>query len=479
MKINKLQSLLVVAVAFAGASCSQDNNLNMVPDSLYLNNAGLNTVTIIEGEGINTPTEVVVVKAGKGFTGANVTLKVDESLLEGKYSEGDYIALPNDCYSFDVTSLEFGKDDYLKSFKITWDYNKLSAYLDEALEDDFEYVIPLQLVNNTASTIELKADRSDMILIPTINEGVVMFTSEINAAGIFVGEMPVVGKLEDFVAYFPVETNFVPSDDFKYTIEVDESYVAEFNQEYGTSYDVLPAEFYTFESMEWTFPAKQKLGYCKMVLHENKLQPNESTFLFGSYMLPIRLKSVSQGKVDESASIIPYVMDFNPIEIDRANWTVEACNSLGKDDPDAINAQQMLTHTAESMLDGKPSTYWSSTFSQDGINLYPLPYVIDFYMDGTYRLIRLALENPTGKAAVVNRGTFKKGHFECSLDGKVWVPLGESFEGELGQEIIQVEVPITRASYIRLVIEDVYEWGTGSKRVHGACSIAEIRAWRV
>lgn len=479
MKINKLQSLLVMAVAFAGASCSQDNNLNMVPDSLYLNNAGVNNVTVVEGEGINTPTEVVVVKAGKGFVGASVTIKVDESLIDNKYSEGDYIVLPADCYSFDVTSLEFGKDDYLKSFKISWDYNKLSAYVEEALENDFEYVIPLQLVNNTPSAIELKADRSDMILIPSLNEGLVMFTSEINAAGIFVGEMPVVGKLEDFVAFFPVETNFVPSDDFKYTIEIDEDYVAEFNEAHGTSYEVLPAEFYSFESLEWSFPAKQKLGYCKMVLHEKKLQPGETTFLFGSYMLPIRLKSATQGKVDQSLDLIPYVMEFNPIEIDRANWTVEACNSLGKDDPNAVYAQQMLDHTAEKLLDGKTATFWSSSFSQAGIDLYPLPYVIDFYMDGTYRLIRLAIENPSGNSTVKSRGTFKKGHFECSMDGKEWKPLGESFEAEKGEAIIMIEVPITKASYLRFVIDDVYEWGSGKNKVHGACSVAEIRAWRV
>lgn len=476
MKINKLQSLLIAAVAFAGASCSEDNNLNMIPDSLYLNNAGVNTVTVYDGTGINATTEVVVVKAGKGFVGANVTLKIDETLLTGKYSEGDYITLPSDCYSFDRTTLEFAKDDYLKSIYISWNYAKLSEYLEEALEDDFEYVIPLQLVNNTASTIELKSERSDMILIPVLEDGIVKFTSEINASGIFVGEMPVVGKLADYVAYFPVETNFLPAEGFKYTIEIDESYVAEYNQLHGTNYNVLPSDFYTFKSMEWDFPAQQKIGYCIMTLHEKKLQPSEEEFLFGSYMLPIRLKSATQGKIDKSSALIPYVMEFNPIEIDRANWTVEACNCVGKDDPSGLTASQLTNDLPEMMLDGKTSTYWSSVWSTQGLAMYPLPYVIDFYMDGTYRLIRLAIENPTGSADKEKRGTFKKGHFEYSLDGKVWEPLGESFESEEGALSVTVDVPITKASYIRLVIEDVYDRYGG---FYGRCSIAEIRAWRV
>lgn len=475
MKINKLQTLLIAALAFAGASCSQDNNLNMVPDSLYLHNAGVNEVTVYNG--INSPTEVVVVKAGKGFTGANVTLKVDESLLNGKYSEGDYIALPADCYSFDVTTLEFGKDDYLKSFKITWDFAKLNGYLQQALNEEFEYVLPLQLVNNTASTIELKADRNDMILVPVMDTPTVKFTSEINASGIYVGEMPVVGKLEDYVAHFPVETNFQPIGEFKFTIEVDESLVAEFNQEHGTNYQVLPADYYSFESMDWTFPADQKIGYCEMVLHEKKLQPNETTFLFGSYMLPIRLKSVNQGVIDENSAVIPYVMEFNPIEISRSNWVVMSYSSCGKDDPNTLTAANLINDLPSAMLDGKSTTQWTSCLSAAGIERYPLPYTFDFDMDGSYRLIQIQIDNPTGSKAT--RATLKKAHFEYSNDGKEWLPLGEPFEAEKGVPVIRLEVPIVKAAYLRFVIEEVYNYTTSTTDINGPCSITELRVWHV
>lgn len=457
--------MLLAALAIIGVACSDDNNRNMVPDSIYLHNAGVNEVTLYEG--VDVSTDVVVIKAGKGFTGANVSLKVAADIL----AETDYELIPESCYSLDVQSLAFGKDDYQKSFKVNWDIDALKRLLDS--DKSATFAIPFELVNNTASAIELKADKKYMYLVPSFSKSLVSFGSEINADGVYVGEMPVVGKLEDFVAYFPVSTNFIPREGLKYTIEIDESYVAKYNQEHGTNYAVLPKDMYSFETMDWEILPKQKIGYFRFTLHEARLNPQENEFLFGSYLLPIKLVTVSEGNINEDACLIPYWMEFNPTEVSRANWEILNVTSSIKNDPSFLD--QGDDYYPEYLLDGKSNTCWCSIWSN--VTITPLPYYFDFNMAATYKLVRVGIVNPSGSKK--SRATFKRGHVEVSMDGKEWTRVGDDLVSHtMGEHEVVLEFPVTKASYLRFVIDEVYDYNN-NPAYNGRCALDEIRAWCV
>ena len=164
MKINIWKLLLVAMVvpAVMGA-CKDDRNNYMVDDSIsYVDSDG----TWEEAKGYFTipvydeKYVFPVVKNGKGLSSTTVRLEASESALAAynTANETNYVALPENCYTFETKQLNFSKDEIRKFATITWDMASVAA-----LDPDTDYVIPVQLVS-TASDVPVSEDRGLMLL---------------------------------------------------------------------------------------------------------------------------------------------------------------------------------------------------------------------------------------------------------------------------------------------------------------------------
>ena len=99
-------------------------------------------------------------KNGKGLSSTTVRLEASESALAAynTANETNYVALPENCYTFETKQLNFSKDEIRKFATITWDMASVAA-----LDPDTDYVIPVQLVS-TASDVSVSADRGLLLL---------------------------------------------------------------------------------------------------------------------------------------------------------------------------------------------------------------------------------------------------------------------------------------------------------------------------
>jgi hypothetical protein len=103
---------------------------------------------------------------------------------------------------------------------------------------------------------------------------------------------------EDTVTYnLVISSTFLQSKGTTVTLEVDDSYRQSYNSANGTNYEVMPVQGYTFQS---TFTTDTTYIYDTIPITFNK------QFLLGaSYLLPIRIASVTNNyKIDTSSNVI-------------------------------------------------------------------------------------------------------------------------------------------------------------------------------
>ena len=128
---------------------------------------------------------------------------------------------------------------------------------------------------------------------------------------------------------------------------VDEAYIAEYNEENGTVYQMLPEGTYTVpESV--TLAAGITNSSISVAVSASALEP-------GDYMLPIRIESVSQFSISSSNAVYPLAIRIMAPELDRTGWTAEA------------NTEELVgelpSGKADCALDGDLGTYWHSMWN--------------------------------------------------------------------------------------------------------------------
>lgn len=454
---NKLYSAIIAAAAAtAFSACNSDINNFMVDDTVGFLKKGIQETTVYEG--VNDPTKVNVIKAGKGFQAATVTVTVDDELLTA-YNEANPSAnlaiLPEDCYSFETKTLELSADDYIKPFIINWDIDKLK----DALAADPNLAIPLKLNIVGDEALNIAEDRTTLFVKPALDKATIgLFDKKGNSLsrteGYIKMDTPSRANTPELVdVFFQVNTNFICQKDLKFSVEIDPQALADYNAANGTEYEMLPAEAFEYTN-DWQINEYLSSTFIKFRFNRLYLIPRigEGSSKYGDYVLPLRLTSSDFAEIDQDNSLIIYHISIEATEISREKWTI---TSNYNTDNEACADPKLL-------LDDDKQSFWESTAASKDA----LPYIFTINFGTERSLYKVLCDLPAG--IPLTRASNKTGYVEASLDGENWEQIGEFTQTKNTQAIV-IPVTPTVANYMRLVITDTF-------KNNGKTNLAEIRA---
>lgn len=445
---------LFAACGLALASCESAINNYMVDDTVALLTPGLVTANVYTG--LDDPTEVYVLKSGKGFQGAEVSIAVDDAVLSAYNADAAQTLsiVPSDCYTLTISTLHLSSDDYQVPFVINWDRQRLAV----ALAENPDLGLPLRMTVNSAG-VNVNEDRLTTIIHPVIEQPSVSLVS----SGYQVGLMPTRKSTLEELVYMDVQTNFIPSSDIEYTLAVDPSLVEEYNAKHNKQYKVLPAEAYQLDLDGWSIKKSMKANRFHFTFLREAIIPVDGPSLFGEYMLPIRINSVSMAGVDPDKSYVLYTVSVVASKIDKANWSIYSCNSDIRDIPnwDKVEGNYPPSH----LIDGTTNTHWRSIWS-DPTSL-PIEVIIDFGQDRD--LYKVGIDSPTS----TNRRYFnsKAGSVEVALspDGP-WTKIADWSYPSKGSASYEFDVTPSTGRYMKFIISESYD---GTSKM----ALSEISAW--
>ena len=102
----------IVAALFIASACTDDRDNLMVNDQIGLLHSTYTETEIFRG--MDTPYQLFVIKSGKGKQETEVSISVDETVLQSYNTDnGTSIQLlPSDCYTILQPALRLNDSDY-------------------------------------------------------------------------------------------------------------------------------------------------------------------------------------------------------------------------------------------------------------------------------------------------------------------------------------------------------------------------------
>ena len=175
---------------------------------------------------------------------------------------------------------------------------------------------------------------------------------------------------EDTVTYnMIISSTFLPSNTTTVTLGVDDSYRQSYNTGYGTDYEAMPVQSYTFQK---TFVVSDSTAYDTIPVTFNKQFLNG-----GDYLLPIRIISVTNHyEIDTSANVI-YLHTQNAVLSGQYTSTGKRVLYIG--DTTSDNIQSTDTFTVNKNL--VPGTDGTSTLDYADLGPNGWQYVLTLSAD--------------------------------------------------------------------------------------------------
>lgn len=458
----KIQHLLLATLILIFFSCDEDYRLhNMVDDQIYVVNSGFVDADIHLLD--NSNYQFHVVKSGMGLQDAVVELQIDEQLLASYNSENStsYKMLPNDFYSIKTMKITFGKDEYNKSFEIQFKKEKV-----EQINSD-EYVLPLKLKIVGSSMSPADTARMSSIVSFNVKKAYLEFNE--NYMDLTENELSLLGvsfdlkSLDQQQVFTNIMTNYPNSSELSFQLEYDPKAVEDYNTKHGTSFKLLPNEAFSFDKNQWRILPNLTYNPIEIKIQKDKLF-KDGEAMYGEYLLPIRITSVSKYGVNPEQDLWLIPVTFNLQQLDRSKWEVLEYNSCICDEPQYAT----LGRTPDKLLDGNTTTYWGSKWDAP----LPFPYYFVFDMKEDHKIIEIGFTKPTGGASW--RGNVKSGYFEISSDNTTWTKVKDWVieDNSAREHIYKIESRAT-ARYIKFVITDAFVYkGEGAQM-----DIAEFYVW--
>lgn len=288
-----MKSIYLRIFLFAGLlpglfSCEDHRMNNMVDDSVYLANFGIKEQNVYKGDGFTYP--VTVIKSGAGMQGGSVTLAVNELLLAEHASQ--YTLLPNQYYTLKTSQLQFDKSDYRLDFDVDFDVAGIEAL---QASTGLEYALPFELAA-AGSSLKLTGDAVQhySILVPKVLTPSLAFKSP-GLQGVASSVNPSSPPETKFHVF--VNTNYHNNWNITYELQVDEAALSDYNQANETSHKLLPSDAYRIDSQSAIVPPLNNEWSFDYYLIKDKAPA-------GSYMLPVRISSVSHHGIDPDRSLM-------------------------------------------------------------------------------------------------------------------------------------------------------------------------------
>lgn len=432
MKKTTYLSLLAGCLITLGACEGSKYDLeNQIPEKfhkiLYLSISGKQDLTLYNTDEDNTYS-FSLIKAGSDPTlsaKADITVMTQEEVDE-QYSdlEGvNYQVISPSAYSLDKSQLEFSAEDSYKLVNLSLKPREVMAAI--ASNPNAIWVLPLYVssendsINATKNQLFLQLKE---VITPTIG----FKDSYVNVKAYTYG---LVSKISEKVP-FKLDTN--NKWDIECEFVVDNEYITQYNNINGTVFQILPENSYSFAS-SMPLPNGTTETTLLVEVKGSQLQP-------GDYMLPIRIKNVSQFEISSTNAIYPMAIRIMGEQLDRTEWTAEANTE------ELVGEVQNNSGPVECLLDGNLQTFWHSQW-QNGSHALPHEVIIDVQKECTFT--QFALVQREGSNYV------KAGNFQVSSDKAHWETVGDfSMKQESGAQVFGVTP--TKGRYFKILITESY-----------------------
>lgn len=428
MKKTRYLSLLAICLLFLGSCNVSDYDIEkQIPEYyhkiLYLQTTGKQELTLYD-TGENNTFSYTVIKTGSDPTlSAVADMKVlTQEELDNNYSqlEGvNYRLLPDGAYSLENAHLEFTSQDRYQKVSVSVNPELVRSSMDAV--PDAVWVLPLYLASESDS---VNADKNSMLLqftkvvkpsVKFSETSVNLVTEQYGTTEEFIGNVAFGLDIEN--AGWDITCNFA----------VDPEYVDSYNAEHNTLYQLLDADYYSFEE---SMVLAQ--GETETVLLVNIASANLTP---GDYMLPIKLTGTSLFSPKEGENIYPLAIRIMGNSLDRSGWTVKANSQTVEGNGNG---------SAANILDGDINTYWHSKW--DG-GFAPLPHELVIDTKQTYQITQVALQRRLG----FDYARF--GYFYISDSGDEWKEIG-SFTMDKRDDAQMFSVIPSEGRYLKIKVTE-------------------------
>lgn len=421
--------IILTAGAFLLLSACDESKYdleNLVPvehhKTMYINNASTQELTLYNTGEANKYT----ISVYKGGSNPELTASVDFNVLsqdavDSLYSEPEgvsYKVIGTDCYSLDMSHLDFSSEDRYKIVTVSLDVPSVQKAMESA--PGSTCVLPLHLYSETDS---VNANRNQVfikikeVLTPTIGFTTTSLTYIPYTYG-FSSDSVDIGFGLDTDNNWDIDCKFI----------VDKDYVESYNAANGTSFAALPEGNYSFDET-MLLPSKAKSANLTVTINGNGLKP-------GDYMLPVRFSEVSLFEISGN-SVYPLVIRVLGVQQDRTNWSIKA-------NTEEATGEGAGNGVAKCLLDGNLSTFWHSQWNGGSIGL-PHELLIDTKEEITFTHFGLMQRQ---------HDTYKDiagGYFMVSSDNVTWTQVG-SFKMKQILDTQIFPVTPTKGRYFKVVI---------------------------
>lgn len=444
-----MKSLITISITTLAmcvlCACTDERENNMVNDTFYIKGTEtLRTVSVF-AEGI----DLHIIKAGKGTLAANVRISTPDTCLARYNAENgtDYSSLPSELYRISAEDLSFGKEEVTKPVRLSWTPSAVAKVL-----EDKEYVIPCLI---SSDNLEISRGQSLVLIRPLLST---------------VGfEKAVEGKLRPSASPAATDTYGafikisypVPDKDVTLTLTMDNTLVETFNSENGTTYSVAPDGLVALASDKVTIAAGSTGVDLKYTLVGEKFYKDGMLVPFTSYLVPIRITSVSLDGmgIGQDVLFIPIVYEEDEI---KGPWAVlEGANQCYGNEEGRPN--WAAKYLVDRMVDGDPTTEWISQWEHP--NTFPMTFVFDMGSFHLFSLIKIqdhsTYQGNYRDFAFYVADTYSGEQTQWQLiasgeRGYEWVPGGKLYDFP-----VQNMIP---GRYLKMVIlkcREYYEGGSG------------------
>ncbi len=441
--INNMKSHLKIVVftlllLFIHTACIDNRMHNMVDDSIYVLKPSYNEVRVFNWEGFTYSFEVI--KSGVGQQSSDVKLIVDESYLTSYNLENGtaYKLMPADLYTMKTTQMTLSSKDYRALFPIEFNADGIALLQGEG---NAEYVIPIR-AEVANESIAAEDERLFSLIAPVVYQPYFQFKDP----GISINVHALNPDSPDVLQFATkVITTYNNKWNLDFEIVVDAPAVEKYNNENGTAYKLLPEAAYKLISETKVIKENLNEGSFQYEILKQGLVDGD-TNLFGEYLLPLRITSVSQNKINPDADLYLIRVSFLPENLDRTGWEIIECSSEQPDDGGGKGA----------VLDGDTETYWHSQWRDDGNGIPDLPHHIIIDMKKEYDVMALEVIRRTNwETGAANTAT-RKMVMELSLDNQTYQPATTIDFGPISNTELSKNsnIKTTKARYLKCIVTE-------------------------
>lgn len=343
MKNYLIYMISVVLSAPLFFSCEDNRMKDMVQDKVYLRQHGTQNVSAFPLGAGEIRYDLWAYKGGTLGASGSVRFTVDTGILDAYNADAAQDAqlqmLPVECYRIPYSEFHVSGDSPAAKFYFYYDPDVIAANYGTGRK----FALPMRI---EADGIEVNEEQASAMIIFDINYMLVGFEEY----------LPVVHEITSSVSsYTETLTLAIPSEipsDIMVVLSTDDtSYVNEYNAEYGTSYTLLPSEYYSIENDEPVIVAGQTSS-------DVSIRVNAAQLPVGEFVLPVAIESAQGASINPERRVCYFVYlnssEWLTTALDKTSWSIVNISSNGWDG---------ATTGGHKLIDGDNGSYWGVNYT--------------------------------------------------------------------------------------------------------------------